>query len=195
MENELRNVKNGVITNKIVGAIIIRPIFCISLYHKIKGAVIMKFSGPVIIVDNISASRKFYEELLSQTVILDLGANIAFDGGFSLLTKEIWLQFTHKNDNEIIFKSNNYELYFEEENFDEFISRLGAYGHIELVHDVVEYPWGQKVIRFYDVDKHIIEVGQSMSSVFKRFFAEGMTIEQIVERTEHPIEFVKASLE
>ncbi|GKS55848.1 hypothetical protein [Enterococcus mundtii] len=29
---------------------------------------------------------------------------------------------------------------------------------IEVIHDTLTYDWGQKVFRFYDYDKHIVEV-------------------------------------
>ena len=31
--------------------------------------------------------------------------------------------------------------------------------NITYVHDVVEYGWGQRVVRFYDPDGNLIEVG------------------------------------
>ena len=51
---------------------------------------------------------------------------------------------------------------------------------------------GQRVIRFYDPDMHIIEVGESMLTVVKRFISQGLSIEETAERTQHPIEFIRA---
>ncbi|MEW9121058.1 MAG: hypothetical protein AB2421_00005 [Thermotaleaceae bacterium] len=53
---------------------------------------------------------------------------------------------------------------------------------------------GQRVIRFYDPDMHIIEVGESMETVVKGFIKQGLSIEETAERTQHPIEFVKRCL-
>ena len=39
--------------------------------------------------------------------------------------------------------------------------------------------WGQRVIRFYDLDGHIVEVGEDMKMVIKRFLASGMTMEEV----------------
>jgi len=39
---------------------------------------------------------------------------------------------------------------------------------------------------------HIIEVGEKMETVVKRFIRQGLSIEETAERTQHPIEFVKA---
>lgn len=153
----------------------------------------MIFRCPLIVVDNIEASRKFYEDILDQKVILDFGANITFAGDYSLQTKSTWAEFINKPINEILAQSNNFELYFEEEHFDEFISRLQSHT-ILYVHGVKEYPWGQRVIRFYDPDMNIIEVGESMCSVVRKFVAQGLSIEETSQITQHPIEFVKSCL-
>ena len=55
----------------------------------------------------------------------------------------------------------------------------------------MEMPWGQRIVRFYDPDFHIIEVGEPMDAVIKRLFASGMTVEQVSEKSQYPIEYVK----
>lgn len=146
----------------------------------------MKFKLPLIVVADIAVSRKFYEDVLNQKVILDFGANITFDGEFSLQTKTTWADFINKTEDDIMSKPDNFELYFEEAQFDEFVKRLKSF-EIQYVHDVIEYPWGQRVIRFYDPDMHMIEVGESMETVVKRFIAQGLSVEETAERTQHPI--------
>lgn len=149
----------------------------------------MKYKLPLIVVEDMDRSRKFYEEILGQKVILDFGANITFSGDFSLQTKESWRGFIGDCEDTIMFRSNNFELYFEEKQFDKFVERLKCSG-VPLIHDVREYPWGQCVIRFYDPDMHMIEVGESMVSVIRRFRGQGLSVEEIAERTQHPQEFV-----
>jgi len=150
----------------------------------------MKYKLPLIVVEDMERSRSFYEDLLGQKVILDFGANITFAGDFCLQTKESWRGFIGDCEDTIMFRPNNFELYFEEKNFERFIQKLKSYDCVEMIHDVREYPWGQSVVRFYDPDKHIIEVGESMVSVIRRFSSQGMSIPEIAERTQHPVEFV-----
>jgi len=126
---------------------------------------------------------------------LDFGENITFEGDFSLQSKASWQKFIDREEKDILFKSNNFELYFEEDNFDDFVSALKNHENIKYVHNVKEYPWGQKVIRFYDPDYHIIEVGESMRSVIKRFLAQGMTVEETSKRSQFPIEFVRSCID
>ncbi len=155
----------------------------------------MKFMCTLIVVKDISVSRNFYETVLNQKVILDFGANITFEGDFALQSKETWIDFIDKTEEDIKQKSNNYELYFEEDSFDAFIGRLKNYPDLQYVHGVKEYPWGQRVIRFYDPDMHIIEVGENMVSVVKRFLDQGLSVEEVAQITQYPTEFIKKCLD
>lgn len=58
------------------------------------------------------------------------------------------------------------------------------------VHPFKEHSWGQRVVRFYDLDKHIIEVGESMSVVVKRFIDSGLTVEQTATHMKVSIDYV-----
>ena len=85
------------------------------------------------------------------------------------------------------------DIYFEEDDFDKFADRLKEYD-IEYVHPIIEHSWGQRVVRFYDPDKHIIEVGENMKIVCKRFLNSGMTPEQVAERMDVPMKFINACM-
>jgi catechol 2,3-dioxygenase-like lactoylglutathione lyase family enzyme len=150
----------------------------------------MKYVCTLLVVKDIEKSKKFYYDVLDQEVIDDLGANVTLTGGFALQTSESWRGFIHKSDNEIIYGNNDAELYFEEDNIDSFIEKLNSF-NIEYVHPLKEHSWGQRVIRFYDLDKHIIEVGENMAIVVKRFIDSGMTIEQTAIRMNVGMKYVK----
>ena len=150
----------------------------------------MKFEALMIVVKDMEKSRMFYENLLNQEVQLDLGANVSYEG-FSLMEFERWMDFIEKEEKDFKFlKNNTYELYFEIDDFDAFIEKLNSYKEfdIEYVHKTKEFPWGQKVIRFYDPDSHMIEVGESMGSLVKKFIDEGMSEEEVAIRMDIPVE-------
>ncbi len=109
---------------------------------------------------------------LKNPIIMDFGANKTLTGGLALQTVEIYKKFIGTND--ISFGGNNFELYFEEDDFDKFSEKLKECD-IEYIHPIMEHSffWGQRVIRFYDPDKHIIEVGENMKVVCKRFLDSG----------------------
>ena len=122
---------------------------------------------------------------------MDFGANKTLTGGLCLQTLETWNAFI--GTNEVSFGSNNAEIYFEEDDFDKFVEKLGEF-NIEYVHPVKEHSWGQRVVRFYDPDKHIIEIGENMKAVCKRFLDSGMTPEQAARRMDVPMKFVSACM-
>ncbi|MDF2566503.1 MAG: glyoxalase, partial [Massilibacillus sp.] len=60
-----------------------------------------------------------------------------------------------------------------------------------FVHDMIEQPWGQRVFRIYDPDKHMVELGEPMTAVIKRYLNQGMTLIEVAKRTSMPVEFVQ----
>lgn len=151
----------------------------------------MNFKNPMLIVTDIDKTVEFYKNILGLHVIMDFGANKTLTGGLVLQTVESYKGFIGTTD--ISFGSNNFEIYFEEDDFDKFVNKLEECD-VEYVHPVKEHSWGQRVVRFYDPDKHIIEVGENMRVVCKRFLDSGMTAEQVAERMDVPMEFVNACI-
>lgn len=148
----------------------------------------MKYGGCLFSVKDINLARKFYEELFGMEVVTDYGRNIVFAGGLSLQQDFDWLVGISQKDMKV--RENNCEIYFETEQFEEFITKLKAKDNIILLHSVNEAPWGQRIIRLYDPDNHLIEVGETLKSVVERFQKQGMTIEIIAERMDVTIEEV-----
>ncbi|MBP2143224.1 catechol 2,3-dioxygenase-like lactoylglutathione lyase family enzyme [Methanococcus voltae] len=152
----------------------------------------MKYITTLLAVKDINISKKFYEKLFNQHVIYDLGKNVTFDGGFALQEDFPWLIDIPANS--LIKKSNNMELYFEVDDFDEFLKKLEEYEKYEkivYVNKPKKHEWKQRVVRIYDPDFHIIEIGESMEVIAKRYLNEGYSIEKTAEIIQHPIEFVK----
>lgn len=147
----------------------------------------MKFVSVLIAVKDMSASKRFYRELFGLEVVSDFGANVVLEGGIALQTVDSWKGFIGGKD--VTLPNNAVELYFEEWDFDAFLERLSEID-VKFVHKAVEHGWGQRVVRFYDPDGHIIEVGEDMSVVVRRFKDGGMTDEQVAERMDVPLEYI-----
>ena len=153
----------------------------------------MKFVCSMICVKDVNESREFYEKLFGLKVKFDYGINITFDCGLAI--QEKFSELSGIPENDIKYKTNNFELYFEEDYFDDFLIKLNELNNIEYVHNVIEYDWGQRVIRIYDLDKHIIEIGESMDFVIKRFLKNGFSIEETARKSQHTIEYIKKLIE
>jgi catechol 2,3-dioxygenase-like lactoylglutathione lyase family enzyme len=140
-------------------------------------------------------SRRFYCDLLGLEVTDDFGANVTLSDCLALQTMESWAAFLEKPRAEVVPGGNAAELYFEEGDMDGFLKKLAAYPGMEYVHPPIEHSWGQRVVRFYDPDRHMIEVGEEMPAVTRRFRDSGMTPEQIAVRMDVPFATVQRWLE
>jgi len=156
---------------------------------------IVKYKGTLLAVRDIGKATEFYKYLLDLEVVMDVGANVELTGGVFLQTVDTWVNFVHKSKEEIIFSNNAAELYFETDDIDDFVEKLNLFGNIQYVHPLIEHSWGQRAVRFYDLDNHIIEVAENISMVIKNFFAKGLTIEQIAGRMDVDAGYIKTALE
>ena len=78
--------------------------------------------------------------------------------GVSDSYKKIWEQLVEK---EVLFGGNASELFFVENDLESFQEKLEKCSfEINYVHKLKTYEWGQKAIRIYDPDGHLIEIGE-----------------------------------
>ena len=148
----------------------------------------MKFQLPLLAVQDVNVSKEFYHQLFGQEVVLDLGKNVTFSGGFAIQEDFAWL--TDIDPATIVKKPHNMELYFEVEDFDAFLLLLEKHKEVKLVHPPKKHEWQQRVIRIYDPDFHMIEIGESMEVIAKHYLSQGFSVEKVSEIIQHPVEFV-----
>ena len=150
----------------------------------------MKLEGSLLVVKDMDISRRFYKDVLSRTVLLDLKVYVVFEG-FYLLTEGQWREFLDNKTVQLQYGNHVCQLGFEDDDIDTFMEHFQKFPDIKVLTPLKEYVWGQRSIRFYDPDGHIIEVGESMKVVVKRFLRSGMTIEEAIEKSMFPREFVE----
>jgi GNAT superfamily N-acetyltransferase/catechol 2,3-dioxygenase-like lactoylglutathione lyase family enzyme len=149
---------------------------------------ILKNLISVLFVKDIEISKSFYSNVLRQQISLDFGTNVIFKSGFA-----IW----QISNNHIIPSKlglgniqqksvNRFELCFETDDIVKVHNDLKM-SNVKFVHEVLEEIWGQKTIRFYDPDNHLIEIGESLEQFVFRFYNQGMSIQQVSERTYVPV--------
>lgn len=120
----------------------------------------MKLKNILIVVKDIEKSRKFYQDLFGLEMLQDNDGNMILSEGLVLQDGKIWNKFLGR---EITPKSNSCELYFEEENIEGFVEKLKkSYPETQFVNELMTHSWGQRVVRFYDMDGNLIEVGTPM---------------------------------
>lgn len=120
----------------------------------------MKLRNILLAVKDIEKSRQFYHKLFGLQTVLNSEGNMILTEGLVLHDEKIWREALGK---EIIPENNFCELYFEEPEIEAFICKLETqYPSIQYVNRLTEYSWGQKMVRFYDLDGNLIEVRTPM---------------------------------
>ncbi|MBQ7797026.1 MAG: VOC family protein [Lachnospiraceae bacterium] len=126
----------------------------------------MKLKNMLLVVKDIERSKKFYKGLFGLEVIADFDGNVVLTEGLVLQDEAIWKSFIER---EISHRGHNAELYFEESEMDELLKKLENWPEpIEYVNPIMEHSWGQRVVRIYDPDGHMIEIGEPMEAVKRR---------------------------
>ena len=147
----------------------------------------VKFICPLITVADIKKARNFYENVLGQKVESDFGENVSF-GGFAIHLRPHFKMLIDKKD--IVVGGNNFELYFEYDNVEKIVEKLKT-EKVEFLHELREQPWKQLVVRFYDPDKNIIEIGETLEYLVFRLYQQGNSFDEISTMTGLDVEFVE----
>ena len=123
--------------------------------------VVIKLKNFLIVVRDIEKAKRFYHDLFGFELLTDNDGNMILTDGLVLQEEKYWKEFLKKD---IIPQSNSCELYFEEADIEGFIEKLERlYPDIRYVNRLMTHSWGQTVIRFYDPDGNLIEVGTPIS--------------------------------
>lgn len=150
----------------------------------------MKLEGTLFVVKDMATARQFYQDVLFRKVVVDLGGYVVFEGGLCLLTQNKWAELIGNSAPSCVYRNNVCELSFEDDDIDAFMTHLQRFPGIEILTPLKEYVWGQRSIRFYDPDQHVIEVGECMTVVVKRFLRTGLSVEETMKKSMFPREFV-----
>lgn len=151
----------------------------------------MEYRSTLLAVSDMERSKRFYREVLGLEATADYGANVVLTGGISLQTLESWTSLL--GTDRVTLPNRAGELYFETEDVGAFWQTLQEKG-VALAHPLVEQRWGQRAVRFYDPDGHLLEVGESLETVIRRFAAQGLSPRQTALRMEVPLAMVEEAL-
>ena len=115
----------------------------------------MRLKNVLIVVKDIEKSKAFYRQLFGLSVAVDMGTNVILTEGLVLQDKEVWERDLGHGITE---GGCDALLYFEESNLDLFLEKLQKSEFIvQQLHPMIESN-GQRIVRLYDPDKHVIEI-------------------------------------
>lgn len=152
----------------------------------------MQFKNILLVVNDIEKSKVFYRELFGLEVIADFGGNV-------MLTERVVLQ-ERKNWEAALgclvqYGGHDAELYFEESRMEDFLQKLQKAEQsallVKYASPMEERDWGQRVIRIYDPDYHVIEIAETTEGVVRRLKAEGLSLQEIAEKVRLPLDMIE----
>ncbi len=151
----------------------------------------INFSSSVLMVKNLEEMKNFYQDVLEQEIEVDFGSCIGFKCGISLWELNDKMPISTKLGRTFSENGNkNLEICFETEDFDEVLAKIAKYKP-QYLHREQQELWGQRTIRFYDPEGNLVEIGESVFCFVQRFYASGMSLEEVSQRTSVPLEAVK----
>lgn len=147
----------------------------------------MKLHSTVIFVKDIEKTKKFYTQYLGFEIEHDFGKNVILTSGLS-----IWEILPENIINKELLttkETNRFELYFETDDIETIFNDLEKAG-VYFLHKIHEEAWGQRTFRFFDPDKHLIEIGEALEVFVENMNQKGLTETQISKKTGIPTETV-----
>lgn len=141
-----------------------------------------------LFVKDIEVSKDFYVNILRIPIDIDFGKNVILKNGLTL-----WeIQNNHiipeklgisNVSNESI---NRFEIYFETTDILSSFKILKDC-NVKFLHELHDESWGQRTIRFFDPDNHLLEIGESIECFVNRLHSEGLNVSGINKKTHVPI--------
>lgn len=148
-----------------------------------------RYRTTLVAVADMARAKAFYTGLLGLTIVEDIGANVTLAGGITLQELGSWKGLL--GTDAVTLRHHAGELYFEVQDMDAFVAHAAQFG-VDYFQPLNEAPWGQRLLRLNDPDGNLIEVGEDMHIVTRRFLDSGMSVEQAAQRMGVPAAYVEA---
>ena len=118
----------------------------------------MRLKNIMILVENIELSLSFYRELFGLQSMRDFGCNVMLTEGLVLQERKSFEQLVGAKAS---YGGNDTVLYFVEQDVEAFLKKLeDSRFDISYVQEGISEEGDRRVIRLYDPDGHMIEVGE-----------------------------------
>jgi catechol 2,3-dioxygenase-like lactoylglutathione lyase family enzyme len=120
----------------------------------------LRFHTAIIFTRDIAASKAFYHGLLGLAVLQDFPSFVLLEGGLGLHSAEVFYSYLDKPYEGEALGRDNLDLYFTTAELETAEQALKAAG-VRFIHGIRKCDWGESVLRVYDPDGHIVEIGDA----------------------------------
>lgn len=140
------------------------------------------FSMTTLVAGDFERTRRFYRDLLGLEAQIDSGSHIMFACGLSIWDGVFAKKLVFGSEDVEISPQFSHELCFDSRELDAAQEQLRQEG-VDFVHEIMEQPWAQRVMRVRDPDGRIIEVGEPLDMTVRRVYDETGSKKRTSERT------------
>ena len=122
------------------------------------------FYNTIVFVKDIQRSKAFYQDVIGLRVKEEFDTIVFFENHFVIHCVKSILKTVFKKGmlhRFFLQGKKNILLYLETNNLEEAYQNIVKVG-CKIIHPIEEQAWGQRVFRFYDPDRHMVEIGEAM---------------------------------
>ena len=120
----------------------------------------IRFRNVILLTNNIEKSKIFYSNIIGLQIEQDSKTFVLFEGNFAIHKADLFYEYIDKQYHGEKMGQDNLDLYFTTSDLLSTQEKLKAAG-IPFIHEIRKLAWGESVIRIYDPDGHIVEIGNA----------------------------------
>ncbi len=122
----------------------------------------ISYRHSIALVKDIEASKHFYADIIGLTICKGFDSFILFQDNFAIHKADLFYQYINKPYYGEKMGHDNVDFYFTTSDLEGFNRKLKE-EQVTFIHEIRKYEWGESVIRIYDPDGHILEIGDAHS--------------------------------
>ena len=119
-----------------------------------------RFRNAIALVRDIKISKAFYADTIGIPIVQDTESFVLFEGHFAIHSADLFYEYIGKKCVGEKMGRDNLDLYFTTSNLDAMQEKLTQAG-VTFIHGIRKCAWGESVLRIYDPDGHIVEIGDA----------------------------------
>ncbi len=120
----------------------------------------IRYRHGIALVKDVAASKHFYADIIGLAIEKDFDSMVLFKDDFAIHSAEIFYGYLNKPYHGEKMGHDNVDFYFTTDNLEEFQQKLKD-EKVSFIHEIRLHDWGERVIRVYDPDGHIVEIGDA----------------------------------
>lgn len=121
----------------------------------------IRFRNVIALVSDIKESKHFYEDIIGLKINQEFDTFILFEDDFAIHKADLFYEYINKPYHGEKMGRGNVDFYFTTSDLESYRDKLREAGVI-FIHDIRRHDWGESVIRVYDPDGHILEIGDAV---------------------------------